>query len=120
MGCFGLAAYLESNCKMRAMNNRWTCPVCSTVLKPSDLRIDGYVERVLAETPAHVEEVAILEDLSYTIVEEEEARPPSGSPAPEGDAMDGDQPLTGGDDDEPERSKRIGDGGDSPNSKRQK
>ncbi|CAE8662463.1 unnamed protein product, partial [Polarella glacialis] len=35
--CFGLGAYLESNARMRAMNNRWTCPVCSNVLKPSEL-----------------------------------------------------------------------------------
>merc|ERR1712014_281114 len=66
---------------MRSLNNRWTCPVCSTVLKPQDLRIDGYVERVLAETPAHVEEVEILEDGSYRIVEEEELRQPMASPA---------------------------------------
>merc|ERR1719468_506343 len=42
--CFGLGAYLESNMKMRALNNRWTCPVCGNVLKPSDLRVDGFVE----------------------------------------------------------------------------
>ena len=52
--CFGLGAYLESNMKMRALNNRpasrfgrlwsvehsrcrWTCPVCSNILKPHDL-----------------------------------------------------------------------------------
>lgn len=68
--CFGLAAYLESNMKMRALNNRWTCPVCSNILKPSDLRVDGYVERVLAETQAHIEEVLILQDGSYRVIEE--------------------------------------------------
>merc|ERR1711897_40136 len=47
--CFGLGAYLESNMKMRALNNRWTCPVCANVLKPRDLRIDCFVERVLTE-----------------------------------------------------------------------
>eukprot|EP00435_Cladocopium_sp_Y103_P046808 s1477_g13.t1 len=48
--CFGLAAYLEANLKMRALNNRWTCPVCSNVLKPHDLvgpgPEDGYVHHV--------------------------------------------------------------------------
>lgn len=57
--CFGLRAYLESNLYMRAFNNRWTCPVCSNVLHPSDLRIDGFVERVLADTSEAVEEVEI-------------------------------------------------------------
>lgn len=68
--CFGLQAYLESNMKMRALNNRWTCPVCGNVLKPSDLRIDGYVDRVLSETPSHVDEVLIMQDGSYRVIEE--------------------------------------------------
>mmetsp|Transcript_124464 Transcript_124464/g.265273 ORF Transcript_124464/g.265273 Transcript_124464/m.265273 type:complete len:837 (+) Transcript_124464:155-2665(+) len=68
--CFGLGAYLESNMKMRALNNRWTCPVCTNVLKPRDLRVDAYVERVLSETPSHVEEVLIMQDGSYRIIEE--------------------------------------------------
>jgi hypothetical protein len=69
--CFGLGAYLESNMKMRAMNNRWTCPVCTNVLKPLDLRVDAYVEKVLAETPPHIDEVQIMEDGSYRCIEEE-------------------------------------------------
>merc|ERR1719327_1831802 len=68
--CFGLGAYLESNMKMRALNNRWTCPVCSNVLKPRDLRVDAYVEKVLSETPAHIDEVQIMEDGSYRCIEE--------------------------------------------------
>lgn len=68
--CFGLQAYLESNMKMRALNNRWTCPVCSTVLRPQDLRIDGYVEKVLSETPSHIDEVLIMQDGSYRCIEE--------------------------------------------------
>merc|ERR1719498_1853204 len=58
--CFGLGAYLEANVKMRALNNRWTCPVCTNVLRPKDLRVDAYVEKVLAETPDHVDEVVIM------------------------------------------------------------
>jgi len=68
--CFGLGAYLESNMKMRALNNRWTCPVCGNILKPGDLRIDGFVERVLAETPSHIEDVLILQGGSYRVIEE--------------------------------------------------
>lgn len=68
--CFGLGAYLESNVKMRAMNNRWTCPVCGNVLRPRDLRRDAYVERICNETPVEVEEVVIKPEGSYEIVEE--------------------------------------------------
>jgi len=68
--CFGLGAYLESNVKMRAMNNRWTCPVCGNVLRPRDLRRDAYVEKICNETSVEVEEVAIKPEGSYEIVEE--------------------------------------------------
>jgi hypothetical protein len=80
--CFGLGAYLESNSKMRAMNNRWTCPVCNVILKPQDLRIDGFVQRVLDDTTENIEEVAILQDGSYRVIEEEEddIKQPSASP----------------------------------------
>merc|ERR1719486_1040088 len=70
--CFGLGAYLESNVKMRALNNRWTCPVCTNVLRPRDLRIDGYVEKVLADTADHVEEAVILPGGLYKAVEDEQ------------------------------------------------
>lgn len=80
---FGLGAYLESNMKMRALNNRWTCPVCGNALKPRDLRIDAYVERVLADTPPHVEEVLIMQDGSYRIIEEEGAEKASELREPE-------------------------------------
>jgi len=60
--CFGLRAYLEANAHMRAFNNRWTCPVCSNVLHPGDLRIDGFVEKVLNETSEAVEEVILDAD----------------------------------------------------------
>lgn len=73
--CFGLQAYLESNMKMRALNNRWTCPVCNTALRPQDLRIDGYVEKVLSETPSHIDEVLIMQDGSYRCIEENQEAP---------------------------------------------
>ena len=57
--CFGLHAYLQSNRQMSAFNQRWVCPICSLVLRPADLRRDAYVERVLAETSADVDEVVV-------------------------------------------------------------
>mmetsp|Transcript_66195 Transcript_66195/g.123577 ORF Transcript_66195/g.123577 Transcript_66195/m.123577 type:complete len:804 (-) Transcript_66195:79-2490(-) len=82
--CFGLIAYLESNLKMRALNNRWTCPVCGQILKPREIRIDGYVEKVLADTSPNVEEVLILPDGSFREIVESEVgpRPPGAASAP--------------------------------------
>jgi len=56
--------------KMRALNNRWTCPVCGNVLRPQDLLIDSYVDRILADTPCHIEEVLITEDGGFICIEE--------------------------------------------------
>lgn len=69
--CFGLEAYLQSNMKMKALNNRWTCPVCSNILKPQDLRVDAYVQKVLDETPSYIEEVLINQDGSYRVIDED-------------------------------------------------
>lgn len=77
--CFGLGAYLESNVKMRALNNRWTCPVCTNILRPRDLRIDAYVEKVLADTPETVDEVVIFPGGDYKWVDEAEAPKPASS-----------------------------------------
>jgi len=92
--CFGLGAYLEANSKMRAMNNRWTCPVCNVVLRPQDLRIDEYVKMVLTDTADNIEEVAILQDGSYRVIEEEDedmkqpAASPGGADAQEADTAE--------------------------------
>eukprot|EP00928_Gymnodinium_smaydae_P036971 TRINITY_DN25742_c0_g6_i1.p1 TRINITY_DN25742_c0_g6~~TRINITY_DN25742_c0_g6_i1.p1 ORF type:complete len:457 (-),score=57.16 TRINITY_DN25742_c0_g6_i1:20-1390(-) len=55
--CFDLAAYCRSSRGMSAFNKRWSCPVCGDQLRPEDLCIDAYVERVLAETDGFVEPV---------------------------------------------------------------
>lgn len=55
--CFDLMAFLESNQQMKAINNRWSCPVCSLILKPTDLCVDLYIEDVLAKTGKHDVEV---------------------------------------------------------------
>lgn len=60
--CFSLQAYFVSNQKMNAFNNRWVCPLCSLVLRPSDLRLDAFVENILTCTAEDVEDVDILPD----------------------------------------------------------
>jgi hypothetical protein len=57
--CFGLQAYLQSNLRMRAFNQRWVCPLCALVLRPADLRRDAYMDSVLSGTSAEVEEVIV-------------------------------------------------------------
>merc|ERR1719253_1570467 len=104
--------------KMRSMNNRWTCPVCSNVLKPSDLRIDSFVERVLAETADHIEEVLIMQDGSYKVIEEDgSVRGPGQAEAKTADEVpmgevgeDGEVtelPMTIGDEDENKNKRKA-------------
>lgn len=46
--CFDLEGYLISNRRMKAINNRWSCPVCNIALKPpADLCIDMYFKEIL-------------------------------------------------------------------------
>eukprot|EP00929_Paragymnodinium_shiwhaense_P076978 TRINITY_DN39617_c0_g1_i2.p1 TRINITY_DN39617_c0_g1~~TRINITY_DN39617_c0_g1_i2.p1 ORF type:complete len:529 (+),score=90.67 TRINITY_DN39617_c0_g1_i2:93-1679(+) len=72
--CFGLLAYLQSNKQMRAFNNRWVCPVCSLVLRPTDLRRDAYVEKVLASTGLDVEDVGVLPDAAWRLPDNAKAK----------------------------------------------
>lgn len=52
--CFDLEGYLISNRRMKAVNNRWSCPVCNIVLKPpADLCIDTYFDDILESTRKH-------------------------------------------------------------------
>merc|ERR1712178_639300 len=63
--CFGLNAYLTSNHKMGAFNRRWTCPVCSLILRPTQLRRDKYVQSIVGATAEDTEDVTILPDGSW-------------------------------------------------------
>lgn len=92
--CYSLDAYLTSNRQMRAFNNRWVCPVCSLVLRPTDLCVDGFVERILSQTREDVEEVVVAPDGSWQCVGDpsgkEEARPPSPTKSVDTLDLDGD------------------------------
>lgn len=68
--CFCLDAYLTSNLKMSAFNNRWMCPVCSLIIRPSDLRVDAYVRSILQSTPEDTEEVVILPNGKWQLCDE--------------------------------------------------
>lgn len=74
--CFSLNAYLTSNRKMSAFNNRWVCPLCSLILRPNDLRVDAYVGAALRGTTEEDEEVVIMADGSWRCSSSSSARPP--------------------------------------------
>jgi len=65
--CFDLMAFLESNQQMKAINNRWSCPVCSHVLKPNDLCIDLFIADILARTGKDVDEVVVKKDGKWSV-----------------------------------------------------
>ncbi|CAJ1351159.1 unnamed protein product [Effrenium voratum] len=80
--CVDLEAYLISNFRMRAFNSRWRCPLCSLEVRPRDLRIDTFVQMLLAETEPEVEEVLLFPDGSWQKGEAVEREPSrSSSPA---------------------------------------
>lgn len=60
--CFSLAAYLTSNRQMGAFNNRWVCPVCSLVIRPSECVADEYVAHILNSTSDDTDEVIVATD----------------------------------------------------------
>eukprot|EP00931_Biecheleriopsis_adriatica_P043876 TRINITY_DN25070_c0_g1_i2.p1 TRINITY_DN25070_c0_g1~~TRINITY_DN25070_c0_g1_i2.p1 ORF type:complete len:707 (-),score=162.99 TRINITY_DN25070_c0_g1_i2:143-2263(-) len=65
MQCFSREAYMMSNRQMGAFNKRWVCPLCTLVVRPSDLCFDSYVSKVIALTSEDVEEVAVSSDGSW-------------------------------------------------------
>ncbi|EER00037.1 sumo ligase, putative [Perkinsus marinus ATCC 50983] len=50
MQCFDLEMFIGTQPKMSAFNNRWKCGVCSRVVRPEDLVVDGFVLEVIKAT----------------------------------------------------------------------
>merc|ERR1712187_637611 len=44
---FDLQAYIAVNQKMRSLDKRWTCPVCSKPLRPDDVLLDPFAQGIL-------------------------------------------------------------------------
>lgn len=78
--CFDLESYIQSNQQIRAFNNRWGCPVCSLVLRPSDLVRDEYVARVLRDTSEDIEEVIVSPNGDYRVPPQSQRRVEEDSP----------------------------------------
>lgn len=69
--CFDLEAYMVSNWRTRAFNNRWRCPVCDAELRPKDLRVDAFLQAILQATEEVDEEVLLSSDGSWRRVEQQ-------------------------------------------------
>ncbi|KAF4690934.1 hypothetical protein FOZ60_016537 [Perkinsus olseni] len=50
MQCFDLEMFIGTQPRMSAFNNRWKCGVCSRVVRPEDLVVDGFVLDVIKAT----------------------------------------------------------------------
>lgn len=48
--CYDLAGYLLVTKNTKAFNTRWKCPECHLYVRPDELVIDGFVQKVLADT----------------------------------------------------------------------
>jgi len=44
---FDLQAYIAVNQRMRSLDKRWTCPVCSLALRPDDVILDPFAQGIL-------------------------------------------------------------------------
>lgn len=44
---FDLQAYIAVNQRMRSLDKRWTCPVCSSSLRPDDIVLDPFAQGIL-------------------------------------------------------------------------
>eukprot|EP00916_Digyalum_oweni_P001198 GHVL01002338.1.p1 GENE.GHVL01002338.1~~GHVL01002338.1.p1 ORF type:complete len:513 (+),score=84.74 GHVL01002338.1:2304-3842(+) len=71
--CFDISNYLQVNEKMKAVNNRWKCAVCSLYRRPDELEVDGWAHEVLNKTDASAKEVEVCSrgDWRITRIEEE-------------------------------------------------
>eukprot|EP01067_Filipodium_phascolosomae_P005149 Filipodium_phascolosomae@DN318_c0_g1_i1.p1 len=67
--CFDLVNYLQVNQRLKAMNNRWKCGVCSQYVRPQDLEVDGWVQGILNTTQEKAREVEIAEDGGWKVTD---------------------------------------------------
>lgn len=68
---FDLNSYIEINHKMRALDKRWSCPVCSVRVGPDDIQLDPYAQEILDTMKGaemDVEEVVFADDASWQTV----------------------------------------------------
>uniref|UniRef100_A0A3B0MW65 MIZ/SP-RING zinc finger containing protein, putative n=1 Tax=Theileria annulata TaxID=5874 RepID=A0A3B0MW65_THEAN len=65
--CYDLFGYLKVMERTSAFNMRWKCPECHLIVKPYDLVIDTYVEKLIVDLP-NVKTIQLDKDLNYRII----------------------------------------------------
>ncbi|EAN32544.1 MIZ/SP-RING zinc finger family protein [Theileria parva strain Muguga] len=65
--CYDLFGYLKVMERTSAFNMRWKCPECHLIVKPFDLVIDTYVEKLITDLP-NVKTIQLDKDLNYRII----------------------------------------------------
>lgn len=68
---FDVQAYIAVNQRMRSLDKRWTCPVCSLSLRPDDIVLDPFAQDILDRLRGNeevVEAVVFNEDCSWSTV----------------------------------------------------
>lgn len=53
--CFDLTSFLEVTRATKAFGNRWKCVECNAIVRPRDLVVDTYIEKLLQETSPDAE-----------------------------------------------------------------
>jgi len=68
---FDLQAYVAVNQRMRSLDKRWTCPVCSLALRPDDVILDPFAQGILDTLRGDeelVEAIVFNEDCTWSTV----------------------------------------------------
>merc|ERR1712232_854797 len=66
---FDLQSYIAVNQRMRSLDKRWTCPICSLAIRPDDIVLDPFTQSILDKLKGSeddVEAVVFAEDCSWT------------------------------------------------------
>jgi len=68
---FDLHAYIAVNQRMRSLDKRWQCPVCSLPLRPDDIMLEPFAQSILDSISNEIdtiEAVVFKEDCSWSII----------------------------------------------------
>merc|ERR1740121_3536909 len=68
---FDLNSYIAVNQRMRSLDKRWTCPVCSLCLRPDEVILDPFAQGILDTLRGDedlVEAIVFNEDCTWTTV----------------------------------------------------
>jgi len=68
---FDLTAYIQVNQRMRSLDKRWTCPVCSLACRPDDIVLDRFVQGILDTVQGEeesVESIVLNDDCTWSLL----------------------------------------------------